>query len=62
MKYSSRWILDLVYLKGAHFQGILLDVGDGHIEMCYTATIYVKYVEIEIRIFLLSSGTAGEGC
>ena len=38
VKYSSRWILDLVYLKGAHFQEIVLGLDDGHIGMCCTLT------------------------
>ena len=33
VKYSSRWILDLVYLKDYHFQEILLYLDDGHIGM-----------------------------
>ena len=38
MKYSTRWILELVYLKGAHFQEIFLGLGDGHIGMYCSLT------------------------
>ena len=51
MKYSSRWILDLVYLKGAHSQKILLDVGDGDIRMyCTLADINTT---INCKLFMI---------
>ena len=37
-KILKLMVLDRVYLKGVHFQGILLDVGDGHIRMYCTLT------------------------